>query len=94
VQDARVVEERRFGAIQALKAVTECLRESNPQAIFAAGAKDSTLDATQVQAINNRWANKAGDVLVNTLELADKIGLDALDLFEGVESRRGGEVGG
>ena len=88
MQDARAVEERRFGAIQALKAVTECLRESNPQAIFAGGAKDTALDPTKVQSINNRWADKASDVLVNALELADRIGMDALDLFKGEPSTR------
>jgi hypothetical protein len=92
VQDARVVEERRFGAIQALRAVTECLRESNPQTIFSAGAKDSpVLDPTKVQSINNRWAEKASDVLVRALDLADRVAIDALDLFEGIDSNgRGG----
>jgi hypothetical protein len=90
VSDPREVEERRFGAIQALRAVTECLRESNPQAIFGpVGGKDAAagIDQTKIQSINNRWADKASDVLVRGLDLADKIAIDALDLFEGEPSR-------
>lgn len=96
MSDAREVEERRFGAIQALRAVTECLRESNPTTIFAVGAKnESALDSTKVQSINNRWADKASDVLVRALDLADKVAIDALDLFEGEPStghRSGAEL--
>lgn len=88
--DARAVEERRFGAIQALRAVTECLRESNPQSIFSGGPKgESALDSTKVQSIANRWADKASDVLVRALDLADKVAIDALDLFDGRPSTDG-----
>jgi hypothetical protein len=91
VPDARQVEERRFGAIQALRAVTECLRESNPQTIFSPGAKGDPagLDPTKLQGINNAWATKASDVLVRALDLADKVAIDALDLFDGGESHGG-----
>lgn len=88
MSDAREVEERRFGAIQALRAVTECLRESNPSTIFggATAKGEAALDSTKVQSINNRWADKASDVLVRALDLADKVAIDALDLFEGEAS--------
>ena len=91
--DARAVEERRFGAIQALRAVTECLKESNPQAIFSGPKGDAALDQTKLQSINNRWADKASDVLVNSLELADRINADALDLFSGEVHEPGAERG-
>lgn len=84
--DTRNVEERRFAAIQALRTVVECLKESNPQAVFTEG-KQSLLDPTKVQAIANRWADKASDVLLRALELADRIAVDALDMFAGEPSR-------
>ena len=79
--DSRAVEERRFGAIQALRAVVECLRESNPQNIFQVN-KDATLETAKVQAIATRWADKASDVLLKSLDLADRVAGDALLLFE------------
>ena len=93
--DAREVEERRFGAIQALRTVSECLRETNPQAIFVNGAgkgEQPTLDPTKIQSIANRWADKASDVLLRSLDLADRIALDALDLFTGEPSGAGAEL--
>src|SRR4051812_39585061 len=84
--DIRALEERRYGAITALKAIVECLKETNPQYIFVVG-KDSMLDQTKLQSINNRWADRASDVLSRTLDLADRIGLDALDMFTGEVSR-------
>lgn len=85
MSDLRLVEDRRYAAVTALRAMVECLRETNPQAIFSAGAKtdNSGLDPTKVQSISNRWADKASDVLVNALTLADRIGADALDAFDG-----------
>lgn len=84
--DIRALEERRYGAITALKAIVECLRETNPQHIFAIG-KESTIDPTKLQSINNRWADRASDVLSRTLDLADRIGIDALNMFTGEDSR-------
>jgi hypothetical protein len=91
----REVEERRYAAVTALRAMVECLRETNPQTIFGGiGAKDaasSALDPTKVQSISNRWADKASDVLVNALVLADRIGADALDAFGGHTVAQGAE---
>jgi hypothetical protein len=81
--DSRAVDERRFASIQALRAVAECLRESSPQSIF--GGKDSLLDSTKIQSISNRWADKAADVLLRALELADRIAVDTLELFAEVD---------
>lgn len=82
METSRQVEERRFGAIQALRAVVECLRESNPQTIFSGPEKGKDmLDSTKVQAIANRWADKASDVLCTALELANRIAVDTLGLF-------------
>lgn len=85
MSDVREIEERRFAAVTALRAMVECLRETNPQVIFPA-AKEGSLDPTKVQAISNRWADKASDVLLQALGLADRIGLDALDMFTGSDS--------
>ena len=80
-ESIREVEERRFGAVQALQAVVNCLRDTNPQAIFAVGKGESGLEPMKLQTINNRWADKASDVLLKALELASAIGDDGLALF-------------
>lgn len=80
--ELRDVEERRFAAVTALRAMVECLKETNPAAIFPA-EKSGMLDGTKSQAIANRWADKASDVLVQSLELAERVGIDALDMFDG-----------
>lgn len=77
----RDVEARRFGAVQALQAVVSCLRDTNPQAIFVPVKGDSAVDSMKLQSINNRWADKASDVLLKALELAEAIGEDGLALF-------------
>lgn len=86
--DSRAIEERRFGAVQALHAVVECLRDTNPQAIFSTGKGDTALEPMKLQSINNRWADKASDVLLKALELAEAVGDDGLALFKHPE--RGG----
>jgi hypothetical protein len=93
VPDLREVEERRYAAVTALRAMVECLRETNPQAIFLAGGKADAggLDSTKLQTIGNRWADKASDVLLNALTLADRIGADALDAFDGSTHAPGAE---
>lgn len=79
---SREIEERRFGAVQALNAVVECLKSTNPSVIFApAGKGDATLEPMKVQSISNRWADKASDVLMKALELAEAVGNDGLALF-------------
>jgi hypothetical protein len=80
--DNREVEERRFGAVQALQAVVGCLRDTNPQAIFAVGKGETAVEAMKLQSISNRWADKASDVLLKALELAEAIGDDGLALFQ------------
>lgn len=82
------MEARRFAAIQGLRAVVDCLRESNPQTIFGS-AKDGVLETAKVQAIATRWADKASDVLLRALELADRVAGDTLMLFEEEESGAG-----
>jgi hypothetical protein len=77
------MEERRFAAITAMRAVGEFLRETAPPSIFAAGKEGAIIDSTKYQSIANRWADKASDVLVETLDLAQMINADALSLFEG-----------
>jgi hypothetical protein len=90
--ELREIEERRYGAVTALRAMVECLKDTNPQAIFAQPGKEaSALDTTKVQAISNRWADKASDVLIQALSLADRIGADALDMFEGEAHAPGAE---
>lgn len=80
-QEQRDAEDRRYGAVQALNALVECLRETNPQTIFS--AKDgSGLEAMKLQNINNSWATKAADVLGTALDLADCIGVDAMAMFK------------
>lgn len=86
--DVREIEERRFAAVTALRAMVECLKDTNPAAIFPTGKEGSGLDSSKVQAISNRWADKASDVLLQALSLADRIGLDALDMFAGEDSER------
>lgn len=85
MNELREVEERRYAAVTALRAMVECLRDTNPTTIFPFGKGEAAggLDTTKVQSITNRWADKASDVLVNALTLADKIGADALDAFSG-----------
>jgi len=79
-EQAREAEERRYGAVQALNAVVECLRETNPQTIFS--SKDAGgLEPMKLQNINNRWAEKAADVLGTALDLAECIGVDAMQMF-------------
>jgi hypothetical protein len=80
-EQAREAEERRYGAVQALNAVVECLRETNPQTIFSA-KEGSGLEPMKLQNINNRWAEKAADVLGTALDLADCIGVDAMAMFK------------
>ena len=80
--DNREVEERRFGAVQALTAVVTCLRETNPQTIFSTGKGETAMEPMKLQSINNRWADKASDVLLKALELAEAIGEDGLALFK------------
>jgi hypothetical protein len=79
---SREVEERRFAAVQALRAVVECLRDTNPAAIFSAGKGESPIDIGKLQSINNRWADKASDVLMKALDLADAVGNDGLAMFK------------
>lgn len=80
-EQAREAEERRYGAVQALNSLVECLRETNPQTIFS--SKDgSGLEPMKLQNINNRWAEKAADVLSTALDLADCIGEDAMQMFK------------
>lgn len=86
----REVEERRYAAITALRAMVECLKETNPAMIFPSD-KSGLLEGTKTQSIANRWADKASDVLVQSLELADRIGVDALDMFDGKTHDRGAE---
>jgi hypothetical protein len=90
VPPMRDVEERRFAAVTALKAMVECLRDTNPTGIFPSD-KAGLIDNTKTQAITNRWADKASDVLVQSLELAERIGADALDMFDGSTHSRGAE---
>lgn len=85
--DNREVEERRFGAVQALTAVVSCLKETNPQTIFAVGKGESGMEPMKLQSINNRWADKAADVLLKALELAEAIGEDGLALFKHPEQK-------
>ena len=80
--DTREIEERRYGAIQALRAVVECLKETNPQNIFAVGKSDQFVNEDKIKNISNRWAEKAADVLMKALELADAVGNDGLELFK------------
>lgn len=83
MSDLRVVEERRYGAVQALHAVVECLRDTNPQTIFVPSkGSESSLEPMKIQSINNRWADKASDVLLTALDLAQAIGNDGLELFK------------
>jgi len=79
--DLREVEERRFGAVQALNAVVDCLRSTNPQAIFTPVKGDAALEPMKLQSINNRWADKAADVLLKALTLAERVADDGLSLF-------------
>jgi hypothetical protein len=78
----REIEERRFGAVQALRAVVECLRDTNPAAIFSAAKGENPIDIGKLQSINNRWADKASDVLMKALDLAEAVGNDGLALFK------------
>ena len=80
-EEIRETEARRYGAVQALRAVVDCLRETSPQAIFA-GKDGSELEAMKLQSINNQWADKAADVLGTALDLAALIGTDAMELFK------------
>lgn len=82
MMDNRQVEERRFGAVQALQAVVACLRDTNPQTIFQQGKGEASVEAMKLQSISNRWADKASDVLLKALELAEAIGNDGLELFK------------
>ena len=90
MHDLRQVEERRFAAVTALRAMVDCLKETNPAAIFPA-EKAGLLDGTKSQAIANRWADKASDALVQSLELAERVGADALDMFNGSTHARGAQ---
>lgn len=88
--DSREIEERRFGAVQALQAVVSCLKDTNPQTIFAGGAKgESGVETMKLQSITNRWADKASDVLLKALELAEAIGDDGLEMFQHPTQQRG-----
>jgi hypothetical protein len=80
-EEGREIETRRYGAVQALQAIVECLRDTNPQTIFRGPKGDGELDGMKLQSINNRWADKAADVLSKALDLADAIGDDALKMF-------------
>lgn len=91
MSDIRQIEDRRYGAQAALRSMVECLRDTNPQAIFIGAGKDTALDSSKVQAIQNRWADKAGDVLIQALSLAENIGADALDMFTGEEHAQGAQ---
>jgi hypothetical protein len=92
VSDVREVEDRRFNALQALKGVTDALRETNPQTIFPVASKDGVgLDTAKMQSIANRWADEAGSVLIDALRLAKAINADALNLFTGEPSDGGAE---
>src|SRR5215218_1831275 len=82
MENAREIEERRFAAIATMTAVGEFLRGTAPSAIFAAGKDGPSIDTTKYQSISNRWADKASDVLVETLDLAQRINADALALFD------------
>lgn len=88
--DVRELEERRYAAVTALRAMVECLKETNPQVIFPSD-KTGTLESAKTQTITNRWADKASDVLIQSLELAEQVGADALDLFNGKPHSRGAE---
>jgi hypothetical protein len=85
--EVRQLDERRFVAITSLRAMVEALKETNPVAIFPS-EKAGILDSAKTQTIANRWADKAADVLLRSLDLADRIGVDALDLFDGTKSER------
>jgi hypothetical protein len=78
----REIEERRFGAVQALNAVVECLKSTNPMVIFSVGKGEPAIEPMKVQSITNRWADKASDVLMKALELAEAVGNDGLALFQ------------
>jgi hypothetical protein len=80
-EQARDAEERRYGAVQALNALVECLRETNPQTIFSS-KEGSGLEPMKLQNINNRWAEKAADTLSTALDLANCIGVDAMQMFQ------------
>jgi len=80
--DIREIEERRFGAVQALHAVVECLKETNPHVIFSGGKGEGSMEPMKLQSICNRWADKASDVLMKALQLAEAIGDDGLELFK------------
>lgn len=80
--DSRAMDDRRYSAIQALKAQVECVSETNPQSIFYDEAGETLFDVTKVQSLCNRWADSAGDVVEQALKLAQAIGADALRLFD------------